>query len=66
MLASGCLLTDPLLLLPELGRKLLTEVLRFEHLPDLHLALPEGRPLQPLDRLFPGSHLPQQNPAMSS
>src|SRR5687767_7539649 len=62
MLARRCLLPDSLLLLPELGRKLLAEVLRFEHLPELHLTLPEWRPLQPLDGLLLGSHLPQPEP----
>jgi hypothetical protein len=38
-------LPDSLFLLPELWRKLLTEIFRFEHLANLYLALPEGSPL---------------------
>ena len=51
-----------LLLLPQLGRELLAEVLRLEHLADLDLALAlvgVGAALDPLDRLVQRLHLNQ-------
>src|SRR5712692_7356512 len=56
----GRLRAHALFLLPELGAKRGTEVLGLEHLANLDLgAVPEGRPLDPLDRLFLRLHLPQ-------
>ncbi len=42
LLVRGRLLTDALLLLSELGRELLTEVLGLEYLADLDLASPSS------------------------
>src|SRR5256886_1266714 len=50
---------QPLLLLAELRLERGTEVVRLEHLANLHFALLEGRPLQPFDRLVQRFHLPQ-------
>src|SRR3989442_8859627 len=50
---------QPLLLLPELGAQRGTEVVRLEHLANLHVAFLEGGSLQPLDGLIPRLHLPQ-------
>src|SRR5262245_1710228 len=55
----GRLRADALLLLAELGGERGTEVLRLEHLANLHLGVLEGGPLEPFDRLFPRLHLPQ-------
>src|SRR2546425_12706054 len=44
---------QPLLLLPELGAQRGTEVVRLEHLANLHVAFLEGGSLQPLDGLIP-------------
>src|SRR5437588_6230539 len=49
-----------LLLLLQLGRERVAEVLRFEHLADFDLgAAAERRALQPLDRVLLRLHLPQ-------
>src|SRR5215211_2535859 len=53
---------QPLLLVPELGRELVTEVLGLEHLPDLDLGLSLvriGTALDPFDRLVQRLHLDQ-------
>src|SRR5439155_23965193 len=56
----GPLRAHALLLLLELGFEGRTEVLRLEDLANLDLcAIPEGRPLDPLDRLFLRLHLPE-------
>src|SRR5687768_7886046 len=48
-----------LLLLANLGRRRLAEVLELEHLADLHLlAARERRPLDPLEGLVARAHLP--------
>src|SRR6266498_3562767 len=60
LLLPGRLRADALLLLPELRRERLAEVLRLEYLPDLDLGpAVERSALQPLDRLFLRLHLPQ-------
>jgi hypothetical protein len=56
------LLADSLLLLSQLGSEIGSEVLRFEHLTELHLSLPERRPLQPFDGVFLRFHLPEPEP----
>src|SRR3954451_3179822 len=62
-LLFGCnLLPNALFLLPQLGSEISAEVFGLEYLANLDLALLEGRSLQPLDCLFPGSHLPQPEP----
>src|SRR3954469_21505286 len=62
LLLGRNLLPNPLLLLPQLGSKVGAEVFGLEYLANLDLALLEGGPLQPLDRLFLRSHLPQPEP----
>src|SRR5512133_1296620 len=62
LLLGGDLRPDPLLLLPELRRKLRPEVLGLEHLAQLDLAFAlvrVGRTLDPLDGLFLGPDLQQ-------
>src|SRR3954462_597918 len=54
--------TQPLLLLTQLGRERLAEVLGLDELTQLDLAVAEGGSLQPLDRLLPGLHLPDPVP----
>src|SRR2546427_9275075 len=59
-LALRRLRAHALLLLPELGPECGTEVLGLEHLANLDLgAVPEGRPLDPLDGFCFRLHLPQ-------
>src|SRR5215469_1714023 len=56
-------LPQPFLLLLQLRRQVLAKVGRLKHPPDLDLLSPvEGRPLQPLHRLFHRPHLPQPVP----
>src|SRR2546429_63336 len=59
---GGCLSTQALLLRPEIGSKLGTEVLCLEHPANLNLGFPfmrTGAAFDPLDCLFHRSHLPQ-------
>src|SRR2546425_9176139 len=60
LLLRGHLRANALLLFPELRGELRTEVVRLEHLANLHLgAATEGSALEPLDRLRLRLHLPQ-------
>src|SRR3989442_171342 len=60
LLGLGCRRAQPLFVLPEFGLERGTEVVRLEPLTNLDLeAVIERRPLEPLDRLFFGLHLPQ-------
>src|SRR6266545_2683329 len=58
----GHLLPEPLVLLPELRREVLAEVLELVHGPDLHLGSLEWGPLQPFDGLVQRPNLPQPEP----
>src|SRR5205809_3429581 len=58
----GGLFTQPLLLGSELGRHVVAEVVRFEHLANLHLALLERGALQPRNRFVLRLDLPQPEP----
>src|SRR5688500_517106 len=62
LFAPGRLRHDASLLLPQLGRKGLAEIVGFEHRANLDLALrklPEGAALHPVDRLLHRFDLPQ-------
>src|SRR5713101_5506998 len=59
LLGLGCRRAQPLLLLPEFGLERGTEVLRLEHLANLHFAVLERSPLQPFDGLVERLRLPQ-------
>src|SRR5690606_34853554 len=62
LLLRGRLLAQTRLVLADLGRGRLAEVLDLEHLPDLDLAIVEGDALDPLDRLLLRLDLDQPEP----
>ena len=57
LLALSGLRAQPLLLLTQLGRELLAEILRLEHLPnlELHVAVLDRPALDPLDAPLPST-----------